>query len=177
MDIMKILNGGVVMNGQTELLHGIHYRSRGRREIRKMKLKEFQNKYHIRRIEFDNVKPVDEIEEYGTDQLICPYCGAVNEYEAESIDEIVRGTPWQCRECEKWFCAEGEFSMETTCTPIENKVLEPFARGSIERAYKHMDECAECGCEWESPFGVVEFTTYKEFAEPLFENERNGEEK
>ena len=40
-----------------------------------------------------------------------------------------------------------------------------------------MDECAECGCEWESPFGVVEFTTYKEFAEPLFENERNGEEK
>lgn len=142
-----------------------------------MKLKEFQNKYHIRRIEFDNVKPVDEIEEYGTDQLICPYCGAVNEYEAESIDEIVKGTPWQCRECEKWFYAEGEFSMETTCTPIENKVLEPFTRGSVERAYKHMDECAECGCEWESPFGVVEFTTYKEFAEPLFENERNGEEK
>ena len=27
----------------------------------------------------------------------------MNEYESESIDEIVRGTPWQCCECEKWF--------------------------------------------------------------------------
>ena len=81
----------------------------GRREIRKMKLKEFQNKYHIRRIEFDNVKPVDEIEEYGTDQLICPYCGAVNEYEAESIDEIVRGTPCNAVNVRNGFMQKANF--------------------------------------------------------------------
>lgn len=33
-----------------------------------------------------------------------------------------------------------------------------------------MDDCNEKGCEWDNPWGVVEYETYKEYAEPLFEN-------
>ena len=33
-----------------------------------------------------------------------------------------------------------------------------------------MDICDEKGCEWDSPFGVVEYETYKQYAEPLFKN-------
>ena len=55
-----------------------------------------------------------------------------------------------------------------------------FTRDDIERTYKYMDECAERGCEWDSPIGVAECATYKEFAVPLFANEemeRGGKEK
>lgn len=71
-----------------------------------MKLKEFQEKYHIRRIDFSKVKPTDNDVEYGSDKLICPYCQAVNEYEGEETEEIIKGTPVQCCDCDKWFYAE-----------------------------------------------------------------------
>lgn len=135
-----------------------------------MKLKELQEKYHIRRIDFNQIKPADYVVKYASDILICPYCNAENEYEAEEIDEILRGTPVRCCECDKWFYAEGMVTVDTECTPIEAKVLEGWVRRNIEEGYKHMDICAEGGCEWGSPFGVVEYELYKHYAEPLFEN-------
>ena len=68
-----------------------------------MKLKEFQEKYHIRRIDFNQIKPTENDVEYGNDKLICPYCKAENEYEAEETEEIIKGTPIQCCDCDKWF--------------------------------------------------------------------------
>ena len=59
-------------------------------------------------------------------------------------------------------------SIDTTCTPIEDKVIE--RRNHIESDYQYMDGCDEKGCEWDNPWGVVEYETYKEYAEPLFEN-------
>ena len=135
-----------------------------------MKLKEFQEKYHIRRIDFNQIKPTENDVEYGNDKLICPYCKAVNEYEGEETEEIIKGTPIQCCDCDKWFYAEGEVTIDTTCTPIEDKVLEPWVKRNIEQSYEHMDTCDEKGCEWDSPFGVVEYETYKQYAEPLFKN-------
>ena len=135
-----------------------------------MKLKEFQEKYHIRRIDFNQIKPTENDVEYGSDKLICPYCKAVNEYEADETEEIINGTPIQCCDCDKWFYAEGEVTIDTTCTPIEDKLLEPWVKRNIEQSYEHMDTCDEKGCEWDSPFGVVEYETYKQYAEPLFKN-------
>lgn len=135
-----------------------------------MKLKEFQEKYHIRRIDFNQIKPTANDVEYGSDKLICPYCKAVNEYEAEETEEIIKGIPIQCCDCDKWFYADGEVTIDTTCTPIEDKVLEPWVKRNIEQSYEHMDTCDEKGCEWDSPFGVVEYETYKKYAEPLFKN-------
>ena len=135
-----------------------------------MKLKEFQEKYHIRRIDFNQIKPTENDIEYGSDKLICPYCKAVNEYEGEETEEIIKGTSIQCCDCDKWFYAEGEVTIDTTCTPIEDKVLEPWVKRNIEQSYEHMDTCDEKGCEWDSPFGVIEYETYKQYAEPLFKN-------
>ena len=136
----------------------------------RVKLKEFQEKYHIRRIDFNKIKPTENDVEYGSDKLICPYCKAVNEYEGEETEEIIKGTSIQCCDCDKWFYAEGEVTIDTTCTPIENKVLEPWVKRNIEQSYEHMDTCDEKGCEWDSPFGVIEYETYKQYAEPLFKN-------
>lgn len=145
--------------------------------MEELNLKQFQEKYGIKRIDFSKVHEVEEEETYGSDNLICPYCGAENEYEAEQTDEILQGTPWQCYECEKWFYAEGEISIDTTCTPIENKVLEHFTRTEIERSYEHMDKCDENGCKWDGKYGVLEWETYKNYAEPLFENMEGESEK
>jgi len=136
-----------------------------------MNLSEFQKKYGIKRIDFNKVKPSGHETEYGTDRLICPYCGSDIEYEAEETDSILCGEPYQCPECEKWFYASGEVSIDTTCTPIEDKVLDRFTREYIQDTYKHMDECAKLGCQWDvPPYGVVEWEVYKDYAEPLFEN-------
>ena len=52
-----------------------------------MKLKEFQEKYHIRRIDFNQIKPTENDVEYGSDKLICPYCKAENEYEKYKVSQ------------------------------------------------------------------------------------------
>lgn len=51
-----------------------------------MNLKEFQEKYHIRRIDFSKVKPTENDVEYGSGKLICPYCGTENEYENDEVE-------------------------------------------------------------------------------------------
>lgn len=133
-----------------------------------MNLKEFQKKYHIRRIDFGKIEPSGFEEEYASDKLICPYCKSSIDYDCEDANDILSGTPFLCPECEKWFYASGEVSIDTTCTPIEDKVIE--RRNHIESDYQYMDSCDEKGCEWDNPWGVVEYETYKEYAEPLFEN-------
>lgn len=141
-----------------------------------MNLKEFQKKYGIRRIDFDKVELSDFEEEYAEDELICPYCKAKIKYDAEEINDILDGTPYQCSNCEKWFYADGEISVDTTCTPIEDKVLEHFTKKYIEDTYSYMDECDSKGCEWDNPYGCVEYELYKQYAEPLFENMKAGNE-
>lgn len=135
-----------------------------------MNLKEMQKKFHIKRINFDKIKPSGCKKSYGTNQLVCPYCSAINEYEYEDESSLLEGTNWQCCSCGKWFYADGEISMETTCTPIEDKILEPNTQICIKLGYQHMDECEKAGTHWDSPFGTVEYLTYKQYAEPLFEN-------
>lgn len=98
-----------------------------------MNLKEFQKKYHIRRIDFEKVEPSGFEEEYASDKLICPYCKSSIDYDCEDANDILSGTPFLCPECEKWFYASGEVSIDTTCTPIEDKVIE--RRNHIESDY------------------------------------------
>ena len=86
------------------------------------------------------------------------------------------GTPYQCPCCEKWFYAEGEILVDTTCTPMEDKVLDGFTKKYIEDTYSYMDECNSKGCEWDKPYGCVEYELYKQYAEPLFENMKAGNE-
>lgn len=50
----------------------------------------------------------------------------------------------------------------------DDKVIE--RRSHIKSDYQYMDDCNEKGCEWDNPWGVVEYETYKEYAEPLFKN-------
>lgn len=139
-----------------------------------MNLSEFQKKYGIKRIDFSKVKPSGCETEYDTDKLVCPYCGEKINYESEEIDDILKGESYQCPQCEKWFYASGEISVDTTCTPMEDAVLEH--QYHIEGTYQHMDECDKIGCEWDNPHGVVEWETYKKFAEPLFKNMRIDKE-
>lgn len=133
-----------------------------------MNLKEFQKKYHIRRIDFSKISPTNLTKEYAEDALICPYCKNSMQYDSEDVNGILVGAPIKCQNCGKWFYAEGEIVVNTTCTPIEDKVIE--YRKYIERDYRHMDECDEKGCEWDTPYGVVEYGIYKEYVETLFEN-------
>ncbi|MGN0415351.1 MAG: hypothetical protein ACI4FX_07655 [Agathobacter sp.] len=135
-----------------------------------MKLIDFQNKFHIRRINFADVSPApdDASETCASDKLICPYCGAEIEYDSEDVDGILDGTPWQCIECDKYFYAEGEVGIDTICTPMEDKVLEK--QRYIESIYDHMDRCAQGGVEFDDPHGVLEYEIYKDYAEPLFAN-------
>lgn len=141
-----------------------------------MNLKEFQKKHGIRRIDFDQVEPSDYEEQYAEDELICPYCKTKIKYDVEEINDILDGTPYQCPCCEKWFYAEGEISVDTTCTPMEDKVLDGFTKKYIEDTYSYMDKCDSKGCEWDNPYGCVEYELYKQYSEPLFENMKAGNE-
>lgn len=105
-----------------------------------MNLSEFQKKHGIKRIDFSKVKPSEHETEYDTDKLVCPYCGEKIQYESEETDSILQGTPYQCPECEKWFYAEGEVRIDTTCTPIEDKVLDSHTMYCIEQSYEYMDK-------------------------------------
>ena len=133
-----------------------------------MTLKEMQEKYNIKRINFDEVKKSGYYEESGCDEIVCPYCGHEFEFEAEDIDDILSGTTYECPECGMNIFVEGETSIYTHCKPMEDAVLEN--KRYIESDYKHMDECADKGCTWESPIGVVEWEIFKKYARPLFEN-------
>ena len=135
-----------------------------------MTLKEFQKMSGTKRIDFQNVKPVDLEKQFASDVLICPYCKHKNEYGFEEIDSIISGTKYLCSNCEKWFYAEGEVSINTCCTPIENKVLEAFTRNHIQDTYNHMDICLEGGVNFVSKNGVAEYIVFDEYAKPLFEN-------
>jgi len=139
-------------------------------------LEEFMKECGIKRIDFDAIEPTGLEEEYGTDELICPYCGTHVQYEGEETDEIIRGTVYQCPECERHFNVEAEVSINTTCKPLEDYLLEPWVRRNIEGRYAHDDECDSKGMDWDADkkYSYIEWQTYKEYAEPLFENMKKG---
>lgn len=133
-----------------------------------MKLAELREKYGIKRIDFNKVQKTGFDETYNDDKLECPYCKYVFDFEGEETGDILKGEPYQCPECEKWFYTEGEMYITTTCTPIEDYVL--CQKSHIETAYKHLDKCEEKGADYGSPYGCEEWDIYKEYARPLFEN-------
>lgn len=135
-----------------------------------MRLQEVREKHGIKRIDFSKIKRDEEAEEeYGSDKLICPYCKKEIEYNGEEINDIINGESYQCPFCDKWFYAEGEISLNTTCTPMEDAVINH--RNHIEGTYKHMDECDEKGLDFsKNIYRTVEWDVYREFARPLFEN-------
>ena len=132
-------------------------------------LKEFQEKFGIKRIDFSNVKNCERETQYGSDELICPYCEKKFDYESEEVQGMLSGEPWECPYCGKWFYVEGEASIDTYCYPMERAVL--AHRRGIERTYEYMDKCAEKGLLFEdNRYGIVEWEVYAEFAKPYFEN-------
>ena len=134
-----------------------------------MNLSEYQKRFGIKRIDFSKVHETDIEEEYGDDILICPYCHEKIEYESEDTDTIIRGTKWQCPNCEKWFYVDAEVTVNTTCVPIEDAVIDH--RRYIEASYEHIDLCEERGMIFpDHRYGFVEWTTYEDWARPLFEN-------
>ena len=143
-------------------------------------LLDFIENLGIKRIDFDDIVPSEFDEQYGDDnKLICPYCEEEIEYCGEETDTILKGVTYQCPNCEKWFRVEAEVIISTTCTPLENHLLKTWVRREIENRYKHDDECNEKGLIWDmnKKYSYVEWETYKEYAEPLFENQKKDEVK
>ena len=96
-----------------------------------MNLKQFREKFGIKRIDFSKIRKTDLEEQYESDRLRCPYCETVIELYTEDYDDVLKGTSIQCPECEKWFYATGEVSIETTCTPMEDGTSGPTRMSEI----------------------------------------------
>lgn len=138
-----------------------------------MTLKQWQEKYGVKRIDFAKVKPSGYDYESGYDNLICPYCKVTIEYESEEIDSLFKGEAYQCPNCEKWFYAEAEMNITTTCTPMEETVLRN--RRYIQDTYDYIDKCERLGTKWDdNRYGNVEWNVYAEYARPYFENQENN---
>lgn len=138
-----------------------------------MTLKEYQDKYGIKRIDFNKMKKSGLELRYASGKMICPYCETEMGIDCEEYDDVISGSAFQCPECEKWFYVTGEYSIDTTCWPMEDAVL--YDRKHIERSYEHVDECEKAGMEFEEGrYGNVEWEMYMSYAKPLFENEGIG---
>ena len=132
-------------------------------------LKQFQEKFGIKRIDFSKIKPTGIEETYEDDKLICPYCHWEMDIDIEDIDNVLGGVAIQCPECEKFFYATGEITVNTTCTPMEDAVLQN--QGYIQDLYDHCDKCEERGVLYNNfRYGTVEWDMYEKYAKPLFEN-------
>ena len=138
----------------------------------KVSLKEYQAAHGIKRIDFDRIKPTGLDDCYAEDKLTCPYCSSDIYYESEDIQDLLKGTSYECPECGKYFRVEAETTVCSYCTPMEDYVLEDWVRRSIEAAYKHNAECDAKGMQWDlsKRYGVVEWEIYKDYAEPIFHN-------
>lgn len=137
-----------------------------------MNLKEFQERFGIKRINFEDVEESKYDKEYASDNMICPYCKESVELPTEDYNDALHGTPIECPCCGKWFFVEAEISIETTTMPMETAVLEH--KDSIERIYKHIDECEKAGIEFpQKRWDSIEWEAYWNFARPLFENEKH----
>lgn len=141
-----------------------------------MNLAEYQKRFGIKRIDFSKVHRTNLEEQYGEDDLICPYCQTRIEYEAEYTDDVIRGTAWRCPECNKWFYVDAEVTVNTTCYPMEDAAIDH--RRYIEHSYEHIDECEKKGMDFpEKQYGFVEWKTYCRWAKPLFENAEQDKSK
>lgn len=134
-----------------------------------MTLTEFRKLYGIKRIDFDKIEPTGLDTQYDSDRLVCPYCEAKIDYDSEEIDSILKGEPYRCPACEKWFYAEGEISVDTSCYPMADKVLEH--KRYIVSIYDHLDKCEKVGVDFDTNrYGNVEWETYYKYAKSLLEN-------
>lgn len=134
-------------------------------------LVDYQKQFGIKRIDFSKIQPTGIEEQYENEQLRCPYCKGVIYYDSEEIDTILHGTSWWCPNCEKNFYVTAEVTVNTTCTPMPDAVID--WRRHIENTYSHIDELERRGFDFpDYQHGFVEWEIYWEFAKPLFENER-----
>ena len=135
-------------------------------------LAEYQKKFGIKRIDFGDIVPTELDEEYAEYKFICPYCHTEMEFEGEDTDQVLGGMTVECIECGKNFRVEAEVTINTTCTPLEDFVLQGWTRRHIESMYQHNDECDRLGMQWDldNRYGVVEWEVWKEYAEPLIHN-------
>ena len=135
-----------------------------------MTLKQWQDKFGVKRIDFTTVKPSGLDYQCGEDVLICPYCETEVEYESEETEDIIKGEPYQCPECGKWFYAEADITVNTYCSPMEETVLQH--RRYIQDTYDYVDKCEALGTEWpDTRYGLVEWNVYDEYARPYFANQ------
>lgn len=141
-------------------------------------LTEFQKKWGIKRIDFGDIEPTDLEEQYAEDKFVCPYCGTEMEYESEETEQVLKGMTVECIDCGKNFRVEAEITVNTTCTPLEDYVLQGWVHRNIEGMYQHDDECNEKGLQWDlgNRYGVVEWEVWKEYAEPLIHNKEQNNE-
>lgn len=135
-------------------------------------LKEFQERFGIKRIDVDKIKPTGLCTKIDSDKLICPYCGTKNELDTEHYDDVLGGTTWQCHECEKYFYASGDVSIDTYCQPLEDAICGTLIGSAIKSNYDYCDKCEAGGVRWPeyNPYGIVEWEVYKKYVEPLLEN-------
>lgn len=142
------------------------------REEDTLNLKQFQEKFGIKRIDFSEIKKTGLERRYGTDELICPYCGTKNALESEHYDDVLHGTAWQCWNCDKYFYVTADVSIDTYCEPLEDAIKDTWIEREIRNTYDHCDKCEEAGLKYpeNNPYGFVEWHTFKDYAEPLFSN-------
>ncbi len=133
-----------------------------------MNLKQWQEKHGVKRINFDEVHPTELFEQFGDDQLVCPYCMSVIDYDSDEIDDILRGEAYQCPQCNKWFYVSGETCITTYCAPIEDTILQK--REIIERTYSNSDMLDSKG-KFVGRYSD-EWLIWMEYARPFFENQK-----
>lgn len=135
-----------------------------------MNLKEYQEKFGIKRIDFNKVKR-NGLFACGDDELICPYCQHNFEYESEEIENIMNGVNYQCPKCEKYFYVTGEMSINTHCLSMEDAVVEN--EKYIKSCYDSIDELEERKFNFKKSglYISLEWEVYYDYAKPLFENQ------
>lgn len=141
-----------------------------------MNLKQWQEKFGVKRIDFAMVKPSGLDYQCGTDAMVCPYCNAEFEYESEETESILRGEAYQCPECNKWFYVDADVTIDTYCYPMEETILQH--KRYIQDTYDYVDKCEALGTDWpDTRYGLVEWSVYDEYARPYFENQEEDQDK
>lgn len=141
-----------------------------------MNLKQWQDKFGVKRIDFSKIKCKGLKTQYESDKMICPYCGTINEFESGDSKEVINGTVWRCCECERNFYVSGDVTINTYARPLEDTIAKTWIGRYIQSMYDHVDKCEKNGMDFpDRRYGFVEWEIYYNYAKPLFENMERDE--